>query len=167
MSVLQLRRRYYLTTGFVYAHLIEDIFLRLKFTEFRETRFDNMLQLNFKCFWWGTFEIKLIVVMASDDVNNERHRHRKRFGTALGHHTDIAAFEMLDGLLKNISKWNLNFELLEQSKMEKERDYQVIPLGHFIYWVLDINKISIYHIKNTDVFSPTVGLIWQQNYTWN
>lgn len=71
MCARHLRRGDCPTTGFVYARLIEDILLRLKFTEFRETRFDKLRQLNFKCICRGTLEIKLIVAMVSGDVNDE------------------------------------------------------------------------------------------------
>lgn len=71
VCVCHLRRWDCPTTGFVYARLIEDIFLRLKFAELRETRFDNARQLNFKCICRGTFEIKLIVAMVSGDVNDK------------------------------------------------------------------------------------------------
>lgn len=70
-----LRHRDCPTTGFVYAYLIEDIFLCFKFTELRDTIFDHVQQLNFKCIWLGTFEIELIVAMVSDDINDE---HQKK-----------------------------------------------------------------------------------------
>lgn len=53
-----------LTTWFVYACLMEDVFLRLKLTQLRETRFDNVQQLNFKFICHGTHEIKLIAATA-------------------------------------------------------------------------------------------------------
>lgn len=65
------------TTEFVYACLIEDIFLCLKFTELREKRFDNARRLNFKCICPGTSEIKLIAAIVSADVNDE-HEKKKR-----------------------------------------------------------------------------------------
>lgn len=64
MGASHLRRRDCLTTGFVYACLIEDVFLRLKLTQLRETRFDNVRQLNFKFICHGTHKIKLIVATA-------------------------------------------------------------------------------------------------------
>lgn len=48
---------------FVYACLIEDVFLRLKLAQLRETRFDNM-QRNFKFICHGAHKIKLIVATA-------------------------------------------------------------------------------------------------------
>lgn len=62
-------------------------------------------------------------------TDKDVHVPTKTVNTAPGHHSDTRAFDMLDGLQKNI----LNFELLEDMRDVKERDYQVIPLGHFIY----------------------------------
>lgn len=62
-------------------------------------------------------------------TDKDVHVPTKTVNAALGHHMDITAFEMLDGLQKNI----LKFELLKDIRDVKERDYQVIPLGHFIY----------------------------------
>lgn len=151
---------------------------------FQETRFDNVRQLNFKCIGRGTFEIKLIVAMVMDDVNDKyqnivvwyrcRHMHlpTKRFDITLKYHsyefwTD---FKMWDGLLKNISKWNLNIELVSGLlKMQKQRDYEVIPLGHIIYRVL-VNKISEISniLKNTHVsYFLTEGGWYKSKTTWN
>lgn len=44
---------------------------------------------------------------------------RKVVNAALGHHSDIRAFDMLVALQKNI----LNFELLEDKRHITERDY--------------------------------------------
>lgn len=82
-----LRRRDCPTTGFVYACLSEDVFLRLKFTELRETRFDNAQQLNFKRICHGTYEIKLIVATGATRSGRRSHRRvhvpTKRFDYTL------------------------------------------------------------------------------------
>lgn len=82
-----LRRRDCPTTGFVYACLSEDFFLRLKFTELRERRFDNVQQLNFKRICHGTYEIKLIVATSATRSGRRSHRRvhmpTKRFDFTL------------------------------------------------------------------------------------
>lgn len=92
LCVSHLRRRDSPTTGSVYAYLIEDIFLCLKFTERQDAIFYHVQQLNCKCIWRGTFEIKSIVVMVSDDINDEHQKkntdthmnmHTKRFDITL------------------------------------------------------------------------------------
>lgn len=89
MCVHYLRRRDCPTTEFVYARLIVDIFLRLKFTELGETRFDNMRRLNFKCIYLGTSEIKLIVPMVSDDVNDGQKKWPLQTQTCAHAHKEI------------------------------------------------------------------------------
>lgn len=107
---------------------LKAFFPRLKFTELWETRFDNVQQLNVKCVWCATFEIKLIVAMAMNDVSvkyqekrsllRHRHMHMPTKRIDITHRQKKhpceynTYFEILDDLLKNISKWNTKIESL-------------------------------------------------------
>lgn len=139
-----LRRQDCPTTGFVYAHLTEDIFLRLKFTELRETRFDNVRRLTFKCIWRGTFEIKLIVAMVMDDVNDEQAEAvatdtdmctwpTKRFDIRPNDRTWILnSFGNVRWFTKDTEYWNLlNIESLRVVKDAKTKRLSNRALGTY------------------------------------